>query len=103
MAKRLTPSRFAHAVNHTVRNAITASQVSATLTTATFTLMATRSSELSGRTATKAGIDRSSDQSVGFENARPTGTASTIGVASVASSNCMVAAPSPRTAHDIGA
>src|SRR5262245_29177473 len=78
-------------------------QESATLTAATSTLIATRSSELNGRTATNAGTCRSSDQKVALAKAIPTGTARTIGVASANSSSRNVPAASSRAVHDAGA
>ena len=66
MASRLKPSRLPHDDSQTVTNASITSQENTALAAATFTLIATRSAELKGRTATKAGIARSSDQNVGF-------------------------------------
>ena len=102
MASRLTDSRFAHSDSHTATKESSTSHESATLAAATFTFAATRSSALSGRTATKAGTARSSDQNVGLENAAPTGMARTTGVASAASRRRNVSAASCRTSHDIG-
>src|SRR5687767_887688 len=102
MASRLKESTLPHEISQTARNRSTTSQEAAALTAATLTLMATRSSELRGRTATNAGTARSSDQKVGFENATPTGIARTTGAASTASRRRNVSASSPRTSHEIG-
>src|SRR5688572_9869145 len=103
MASGLNESRFAHSDSHTATNVSSTSQESATLAAATFTLVATRSSSLNGRTATNAGTARSSDQYVGLENAAPTGSARTTGVASAPSRSRIVSPPSLRISHDIGA
>src|SRR5262245_49365522 len=68
-ASRLTESRLAHANSHAVTSTSTTNHESAALNAATFTLIATKSSELRGRTATNAGTARSSDQNAGLQNA----------------------------------
>src|SRR5687768_11628541 len=103
MARRLNDSRFAHSDIQAATNDSNTSQESTTLAAATFTLVATRSSALSGRTATNAGTARSSDQNRGLENAAPTGSARTTGVASAPSRSRIVSPPSLRISHDIGA
>src|SRR5439155_22886722 len=95
-------SRFAHSGSQIERNASTSNHEIAALTAATFILITTMSPVASGRTATKAGSDKSVDQKSGFENPLPTGAARITGIARVAMRIRRVLAGSFRMCQESG-
>src|SRR5262245_20192652 len=86
IASWLTESSVGHVESQTASSRSSTTHEITALSAATFTLIATRSSELNGRTATNEGTARSSVQNTGLQKATPTGTARTIGEASATSS-----------------
>src|SRR6185436_12715453 len=79
----MSGARLAHSGSQRERNTSTSSHEMPALRAATFILVTTSSPVASGRTATKAGSDKSFDQKSALEKPLPNGNARIIGIASV--------------------
>src|SRR6185503_19163274 len=79
----MSGARLAHSGSQRERNTSTSSHEMPALRAATFIFVTTSSPVASGRTATKAGSDKSFDQKSALEKPLPNGNARIIGIASV--------------------